>query len=48
MADFFVRPPTLITGNFEALTDFKFLALKDLNLLKKYYIYGFSEPFGII
>ena len=33
MVDFFVRPPTLTTGNFEALlpSDFKLLALKDLN-----------------
>ena len=33
MADFFVRPPTLTTGNFRAVwpKDFKFSALKDLN-----------------
>ena len=38
MADFFLRPPTLTAGNFEALylTDPKFLALKDLYSLKKY------------
>ena len=38
MADFFLRPPTLTAGNFEALqpTDFKFSVLKDLNLLKRY------------
>ena len=38
MADFFVRPPTLTTSNFEAiwLKDFKFSAIKDLNRLKKY------------
>ena len=38
MADFFLRPPTLTAGNFEALspTDPKFLALKDLNLFKKH------------
>ena len=38
LADFFLRPPTLTAGNFAALwpTDPKFLALKDLNLLKKY------------
>ena len=38
MADFFMRPPTLTTGNFEAVwhKDFKFWALKDLNLFKKY------------
>ena len=37
MADFFLRPPTLIAGNFEALqpTDFEFSALKDLNPFKK-------------
>ena len=36
MADFFVRPPTLTTGNFESVLskDFKFSALKDLNLFK--------------
>ena len=40
MADFFLRPPTLTASNFEALLsiDLKFLALKDLNLLKKYII----------
>ena len=40
-ADFFLRPPTLTAGNFEALwpTDPKFLALKDLNLLKEYIKY---------
>ena len=34
MADFFLRPPTLTAGNFEALqpTDLKFSALKDQNL----------------
>ena len=38
MADFFVRPPTLTTGNFEAIwpKGLKFLAIKDLNCLKKY------------
>ena len=38
MADFFVRPPTLTTGNFEAIwpKDLKFSAIKDLNRLKKY------------
>ena len=38
MADFFLRPPTLAAGNFEAPwpNDLKFSALKDLNLLKKY------------
>ena len=37
-ADFFLRPPTLTVGNFEALwpKDPKFSALKDLNLLKKH------------
>ena len=37
LADFFLRPPTLTASNFAALwpTDPKFLALKDLNLLKK-------------
>ena len=37
-ADFFLRPPTLTASNFAALwpTDPKFLALKDLNLLKKH------------
>ena len=36
--NFFFRPPTLIVSNFEALksTDSKFLAFKDLNLLKKH------------
>ena len=36
MADFFVRPPTFSTGNFEAIwpKEFKFLALKDLNPFK--------------
>ena len=40
-ADFFFRPPTLTASNFAALwpTDSKFLAIKDLNLLKKYLIY---------
>ena len=35
-ADFFLRPPTLTADDFEALwpKDFKFLALKDLNLFK--------------
>ena len=38
LADFFLRPPTLTACNFAALqpTDPKFLALKDLNLLKKH------------
>ena len=38
MADFFVRPPTLTAGNFEAIwpKDLKFSAIKDLNCLKKY------------
>ena len=38
MADFFVRPPTLITGKFGALLpkDFKISAIKDLHCLKKY------------
>ena len=38
MADFFVRPPTLTTGNFEAIwpKDLKISAIKDLNRLKKY------------
>ena len=37
-ADFFFRPPTLMTDIFAALwhTDLKFLSLKDLNLLKKH------------
>ena len=41
MADFFVRPPTLTTGNFEAIwpKDLKFSAIKDLNCLKKYFRY---------
>ena len=41
MADFFVRPPTLTTGNFEAIwpKDLKILAIRDLNLLKKYVKY---------
>ena len=36
-ADFFLRPSTLKAGNFAALLpiDPKFLALKDLNLLKR-------------
>ena len=38
MADFFVRPPTLTTDNFEAIwsKDIKFSAINDLNRLKKY------------
>ena len=38
MADFFVRPPTLTTGNFEAIwpKDLKISATKDLNRFKKY------------
>ena len=38
LADFFLRPPTLTASSFEALwpTDSKFLAIKDLNLLKMY------------
>ena len=38
MADFFLRPPTLKAGNFEALlcTDPIFTALKVLNPFKKY------------
>ena len=38
LADFFLRPKTLTAGSFAALwpTDFKFLALKDLNFLKKH------------
>ena len=41
MADFFVRPPTLNTGNFRAIwpKDFKISAIKDLNRLKKYVKY---------
>ena len=41
MADFFLRPSTLTAGNFEALwlTDPKSLALKDLNLLKRFIKY---------
>ena len=41
MADFFVRPPNLTIGNFEAIwpKDLKFLAFKDLNYLKKYVKY---------
>ena len=41
MAGFFVRPPTLKTGNFEAIwsKDLKFLAIRDLNRLKKYVKY---------
>ena len=37
-ANFFLRPPTLTASNFVALwlTDPKFLAFKDLNLLKKH------------
>ena len=37
-ADFFLGTPTLAASNFEAIwsTKPKFLALKDLNLLKKY------------
>ena len=40
-ADFFLRTPTLTASNFAALwpTDPKFLALKDLNVLKKYIKY---------
>ena len=35
-ADFFLRPPTLTTGNFTAIwpKDFKFSAIKDLNRFK--------------
>ena len=38
VADFFMRPPTLTTVNFEAIwqKDLKFLEIKDLNCLKKY------------
>ena len=38
MADFILRLPNLTTGNFEAIwpKDFKLLAIKDLNPLKKY------------
>ena len=38
MADIFLRPPILTAGNFEALwpKDPKFLALKDLKVLKGY------------
>ena len=38
MADFFVRPPTLTTGNFGAIwpKDLKISEIKDLNRLKKY------------
>ena len=38
MADFFMRPPTLTTSNFEAIypKDLKFSAIKDLNRLEKY------------
>ena len=38
LAVFFLRPPTLTAGNFEALwpKDLKFLSLKDLNLFNKY------------
>ena len=37
VADFFFKPPTLTASNFEALqpTDFKFSALKDLNVFLK-------------
>ena len=37
MADFFVKPPNLKTGNFEAILpkDLKFSAIKDLSHLKK-------------
>ena len=37
-ADFFLRTPTLTASSFAALwfTNLKFLALKDLNLLKKF------------
>ena len=48
MADFFVRPPTLTTGNFEAIWPkyLKFLAIKDLNCLKKYAKY--EEAYSIL
>ena len=38
MADFFVRPPTLTTGNFRTIwsKDLKFSAIRDQNLFKKY------------
>ena len=38
MADFFMRPPNLTTGNFEAIwpKDLKISAIKDLNRLKKH------------
>ena len=38
LADFFLRPPTLTSSNFEALwhTDLISIVLKYLNLLKKY------------
>ena len=38
MADFFLRPPTLTAGNFEATwpKDLKLLLLKDINVLKEY------------
>ena len=38
MADFFVRPPTLTTGNFEAIQpkDLKTSGIKVLNRFKKY------------
>ena len=41
MADFFVRPPTLTIGNFEAIwpKDLKISAIKDLNRFKKYVKY---------
>ena len=40
-ADFFLRPPTLTAGNFEAIWPkyLKFSAIKDLNRLKKYVKY---------
>ena len=41
LADFSVKPPTLTTGNFEAiwLKDLKISAIKNLNCLKKYVKY---------
>ena len=46
--DFFVRPPTLTTGNFKAIwpKDLKILAMKDPNCLKKYAKY--QEGSGIL
>ena len=45
MADFFVRPPTLTTSNFEAIwqKDFKFSTIKDLNSFKKHAKYRMAS-----